>query len=106
MDIPSSDADPIQVPVLFVGADDTPILYVNQFVVQHQQNEFIITVGQIAPPMLLGTEEQQRQQAKQIAYVPVKVVARLALTKARLKELISVLETNLANYDRKQESGD
>jgi hypothetical protein len=100
------DTDRVRVPVLFVGVDDTPILYGNQFVIQHQQNEFILTVGQIAPPMLLGTEEQQREQAKQLDYVAVKVVARLAFTRARLQELIDLLQTNMANYDRKQEAGD
>jgi hypothetical protein len=94
--------EPIRVPVVFIGAEDTPVQYANQFVVSHQQDEFILTVGQVTPPLLLGTEAEQREQAQQLAYVPVKTVARLAFTRARLVELMSVLQENLKRFDEKK----
>lgn len=66
----------IQLPLVVVGADDVPVLYGNFFVVQQSQDEVILNVGQVAPPVLLGTQEQQLQQAQQVGYVPAKVVAR------------------------------
>ena len=92
----------VAVPLVYVGAEDVPIMYANHYVIQHQQDEFILTVGQVSPPILIGDEAEQREQAERLSYVPVKVVARLALTRARLTEVIAVLQTNLKTFDEKR----
>lgn len=89
----------ITLPIVYVGGEDVPILFVNQFVIQHQPGEFVLTVGQITPPILLGSPEERREQAKKLTYVSTKVVARLAFTRQRLVELIEVLQENLNRYD-------
>lgn len=94
-----SSQPPVSVPIVYVGAEDVPILYVNQFVSQFQADEFILTVGQVSPPILLGDEAEQREQAERVSYVAVKVVARLAFTRQRLKEIIALLQSNLDAYD-------
>jgi len=93
--------EPVEIPLMFIGAEDVPILFSNIFTIQHQQNEFIITVGQVQPPLLLGSPEDRLEQAKRVPYVPIKVVARLALTRTRLVELIKALQENLQNYDQR-----
>jgi hypothetical protein len=95
--------EPIQVPVVFDGAEDVPIQFANQFVVLHQDEEFILVVGQFSQPILLGSAEERQAQARQLSYLPVKVVARLGLTRHRLVELIQALQENLATYDRARE---
>ena len=97
------EQDAISLPVVYIGAEDEPILFANQFVIQHEKNEFVLTVGQLQPPILLGSPEERKEQAKKLTYVPIKVVARFGLTRQRLAELIEVLQTNLRNYDEKQE---
>ena len=93
----------ITLPVVYVGAEDEPILFANQFVIQHEKNEFVLTVGQLQPPILLGSPEERKEQAKKLTYVPIKVVARFGLTRQRLAELIEALQSNLRKYDKKQE---
>jgi hypothetical protein len=93
------EAGPVGVPVVFVGVEDLPILHANHFVIAVHQEDFIMTVGQFAPPILLGSEEEQREQASQLSYVPVKVVARLALTRTRVAELVSALQVQMQRYD-------
>lgn len=93
----------IALPLVYVDAEDVPILFVNQFVIQHEGNEFILTMGQIQPPILLGSPEDRKEQAKRLTYVPVKVVARFGMTRNRLIELIKMLQTNLDTYDKRQE---
>ncbi len=90
------------VPLTWIGADDLPVLFANTFVgqVQAQEGVFYLTVGQFVPPALIGTPQEQAEQIEQIAYVPVKPVARLALTRARLQELAALLQTNLDQYDQ------
>ena len=94
----------IQIPMAWVGVEEVPIFFANQAVCQFQQNEFILTFGQMSPPAILGaTEEERVEQAAQIPYVPIKPLARLGLTEGRLRELIAVLEANLRNYEQYQQ---
>jgi hypothetical protein len=89
------------VPLAWIGVEDLPALVANQAVVQFTaENEFIVIFGQVAPPILLGNEEQRREQLRSVTFAAVKPVARLGLTRARVQELIQVLNENLANHDR------
>lgn len=102
----ADEPDSIQVPVVWVGADDLPVLFVNQFVVQvDPAGEVFITLGQLVPPAIQGaTDEERRQQAMDVQYVPVKPIARIGLTPTRLQELKSVLELALQNHERQKEA--
>jgi len=92
----------VLVPIVYVGAEDVPILLANQFIIQHEQSEFILTLGQMTPPILLGTPEERREQAQKLAYIPVKIVARIAFTRDRLVELIQMLEEHLRKFDKQR----
>lgn len=93
----------LHVPVLWDGVEDVPLVLVNQVLGQvGQQGEVILTFGQLTPPLLLGTPEQQAEQANEIPFVSVKSVARLALTKEGLDDLIRVLRITQENYERAQ----
>ncbi len=89
----------IKVPLAWIDVDDAPITLANSFVGQFQQEEIILTIGQLAPPMLFGNKEEQLGQAEKIAYVPVRTVSRLVLTRQRAVELIKILNETLAKYD-------
>jgi hypothetical protein len=90
-----------RVPAVWVGADDLPVQFANQFISVVQPNEIFLTVGSLVPPAILGdTVEERMENAKKITFVPVKPIARLVLTPARLKELIKVLQDSLENYDK------
>lgn len=96
----------IEIPLAWVGVEELPILQVNQFLGQSDpQGEFFVTLGQMTMPPLLGTPEQQATQIQQIAYVPIKPIARLGFTRQRLEEFIGILQQTLVNYDQAQETG-
>jgi hypothetical protein len=102
-----SDQAPISLPLVWVGADDLPVNFVNQFLGVVQPNEIFLTVGSMVPPAILGdTLEEREATLRNITYVPVKPVARLGFTPARLRELIKVLQDTLSNYEQlpKQEA--
>jgi hypothetical protein len=95
------DREGIEVPLTWIGVEDIPILTANQMVIQFTgRDEFILGFGQVAPPILLGTDEERREQLRQVSYAAVKPVARLGLTRQRIEELVRVLTENLANHDR------
>ncbi len=93
----------VGIPVAWIGLDDAQIIYVNQLILQlaapDHLGEFILTFGQLHPPALLGDPEQNRAQLQSMAYVPVKVVAKLALSEDRLRELLAVIEKVLGKHD-------
>lgn len=89
------------IPLTWIGAEELPVLFVNQFVgqVEAGQGVFFLNVGQALPPALIGTPEERTEQLEQIAYIPVKPVARFAFTRERLEYLIAILQTNLDQHD-------
>jgi hypothetical protein len=93
------------VPIIW-EIEDEDVAFANQFAVQHQPGEFVLTVGQLVPPLILGDEDDRREQLKRLSYVPVRVVGRFGLTRQRLTELIALLQENLENHDRQYGGGD
>ena len=90
----------VAIPTLWVGESETPVVFGNQFSIAHQGvDEFILTVGQVATPLVTGDEEDRLEQVKNLSYVPIRVVGRFTFTRKRLVELIGVLTTNLKRYD-------
>jgi hypothetical protein len=91
----------ISLPLVWVGAEELPVNFVNQFVAVVQPDEIFLTIGSLVPPAILGdTEEQREAVLRGITYVPVKPVARLGFTPARLREFIKVLQDTLSNYEQ------
>jgi hypothetical protein len=81
-------------------ADGFPISYANQFMVQVLSDEFVITLGQIAPPAVVNpTREEVEALPKTISPM---VVARVAVTPSGHRQLIELLQQQLNRY----ESGD
>lgn len=96
----------IDIPVAWVGMDEAPILVANQFMLQSQPYEFLLTVGQMSPPALLGSPDEKAEQARQIDYVPIRVLARLGLSPTRVRELIAILQDQLERHDKNMEQID
>lgn len=94
------------VPLVWENLDSVPVLLANQFIIQHFQDEFILTIGQTVPPPLLGDEQERAAQLRELEGVPVKPLARIAFTRARLTELIQALAGNREIYDQIQQARD
>jgi hypothetical protein len=96
-----SEEEGVRLPTSYVGLDETPISFANNFLIQHQEDEFLLTVAALAPPPTLGSEEQVREQLSQIEFVPIQVLGRYGLTRRRLVELIELLKGNLEKHDER-----
>lgn len=91
----------VQLPIRWVGVEETPLLVANQFLGQTGTGDIILNFGAVVPPPILpGTPEQQAEQLGEYTYVPVRAVARLGLNRTNLEQLIGVLHQTLANYDQ------
>ncbi len=91
------------VPLAWIGVEDVPLLYADQFVAQLHQDMFILTIGQMVPPAFIGTPEERAEQLEQIAYVPVKAVSRVTFNSANLDQLIGALQQMRNLRDGQQE---
>ena len=75
-----------------------PVLAANQFAVQLSNEEgeptpsVILTVGHVAPPLLLGTPEEQQAAAAAVENVNVQPLARFKLSVAKATEFAGVLQ--------------
>ena len=89
--------------LVWIGADDVPILHADAVFSQLDADlgVHIVTIGQFAPPALVGTPAEQQEQAAEIDFVPVKVIARLPFTPSKLDE---VIQTPQANVDQREQA--
>lgn len=94
----------ISIPLAWVGLDELPIAYANQFVIQFEPDgSFVLSIGQAtAPAILAATPEEAAEQAAQVEFVPVRPLARISCTEAKLRELVAVLEVNLKSFEQNQ----
>ena len=100
LDSDEKGQDEVQLPATWLGLDELPVLATNLAAVQHLgENEFVMSFGHLTPPLLLGTPEQKREQARALAFVAIRPVARLSLNRTRLVELIDALQRNLKTHD-------
>jgi hypothetical protein len=95
----SSLAD-LNLPLSMSDFDESPILFANHFLVQPELDEFVITLSQVTGPPLVGTPDEMRAQAREHGGVPVHTLARVAVTRRRLIELIELLQARLQEHDR------
>lgn len=94
----------IAIPILWEGLDSADITFVNQMIVQlgppGNEGEFIVTLGQLHPPVLMGGEDANRAKLEELPYVTVRVVAKVAMPVSRVRELRDLLARMLDNYEQ------
>lgn len=83
--------------VQWPGAGAVVIQTANQFLAQidvagEHPDQLILAIGQVTPPVVLGTPEQKRAQLEEIDEINVNTLARYSITLARLRELIGLLQ--------------
>ena len=99
-----SDEGSLTVPAVWVGADELPVQFLNQFLGIVAPNEIFLTLGTIVPPAIMGeTMAERGEYAQRITYVPVKPIVRLGMTPQRLEEFIRVLQDTLKNHNTMME---
>ncbi len=98
-----SDVQPVQLPAVWIGLDELPIQMCSQFLAQiGAPNEILLAFGQAAPPLTVGTAEEQQLQLRATPFVPIRALGRFSLTAHRLAELLEglqqLLEAHNANF--------
>jgi hypothetical protein len=99
----STSTQDISVPLQWIDFDETPILFANHFLVQHQIEEFVVSLGQVVGPPPVGPPEDLTAPAAPIhdpRHVPINTLARFGLSRHRMVELIELLQNAVEEHDR------
>jgi hypothetical protein len=94
---------------VWAGIDELPVLPINTFVTQmggYSNGEFdgaILNVGYVAPPFVLGTPEEQHAMLNAMGGVTARALGRFQLSRARLAELIGLLQGLADTWDGAEE---
>ena len=78
-------------------ADEHPISFANHFMVQIAEDEFILTLGQLAPPALVNPTREDIEALPET--ISPKVVSRIVVTPRALRRFIKLLQQQMDLYD-------
>jgi hypothetical protein len=82
--------------------EDLRTYFVANFIVQHEPENFILSLFELWPPIILGeTKEEKLEVVKSIDSIDAKCVARIVLTPTRMREFIEVITENFKAYEKK-----
>lgn len=88
----------------WIGLEEMPVVSANQFVIQASSEESVISIGYASAPVLVGTPEEVKAQAKGIDYIAVKPLFRFAVTPSNFKSMMGLLGSALEQYEREGNS--
>jgi hypothetical protein len=101
----SASTHDIAIPLQWIDFDETPILFANHFLVQHELEEFVVSLGQVVGPPAVGAPEDLTLPAAPVhdpRHVPIGTLCRVGLTRHRMTELISLLQNAVDEHDRRR----
>lgn len=87
---------PKAVRIAYVDPDRVPISYANNFYVNHNEHEFVLTLAEVAPPATLHMTDEELAD---LDHVEAVVTTRIAMSPSRFKEFVSIMSDNLATWD-------
>ncbi len=105
-DGPMSEDEGVVISVIWPDIQSLPILRANQFIVQTSSDpnggidEFVLSIGYAAPPVILGTAEEQQVSIRALGAVEAKAIARVSISPAYMRALVNLLQTHIANVER------
>lgn len=72
--------------------------YASNILVQHTEHEFILYFFETRPPLLLGSEEEQRTALHGIQSVKAECFASIVVAAGRFPSFVDALKTNMERY--------
>jgi hypothetical protein len=83
-------------PIELVFPPDMLSRYVNHCVIQWGEHECKIVFFEVDPPMLMGSQEEKAEQAKQLSSVKARCVGRFVLAKEFVPIFVKILTETTA----------
>ncbi|MHA2029886.1 MAG: DUF3467 domain-containing protein [Candidatus Kariarchaeaceae archaeon] len=91
-----------------ITGQDQPAIFANEFQIMHTPNEFVLSVVEVIPQMEFTaqegyTKEGSKQNIAKLrsSGIMQKIVGRFGMSPAAFKKMVSVMNTNLKQYESK-----
>lgn len=75
--------------------------FANNFVIQHDEDNFFLSFFDAWIPIIIGTEEEKKAQLDALEKIDAKCVSRIVVSPDRARELVALLIDNIQTYERK-----
>lgn len=98
------EKDAVQVPIEWHIPEDIKTQYATNMLVQHTENEFIVSFFEAWPPFLSGTPEEIKAMLEELKSVRATCISRIVMSPQFMERVVKALQTNLERFkQRKQE---
>ena len=87
-----------KVPIEWHVPEDIASQYANNMIVQHADNEFIVSFFETLPPLIVGSPEDIKTQLDAVEGVRSKCVARIIIAPEKMRDFIQALNTNFDKF--------
>ena len=106
--MPEDQQQSVEVPLAWTGLDSLDALTANEFLITPDAHDDLLhlTVGFVSPPVLMGSDDEQMQQLRDLRYVTVRALGRFALTHDRARRLADILNESLERYNKSARGAD
>jgi hypothetical protein len=88
----------VKLPIVWNVPEGLPLRYATNIVVQHTREEFVLSFFEIAPPLVVGPDEDRQRQLENLGQVRADCIARLVVSPTRYKEFLGVMNENWAKF--------
>lgn len=92
-----SETKPKAVRIIYADPDRVPISYANNFYVNHNEHEFVLTLAEVAPPPTLHMTEEELAALESIEAI---VTARIAMSPSRFKDVVTAMSENYMKWEQ------
>lgn len=94
---------PIGKPLIWQDAGGVRVELADQFAIQRAPGEtaesFILVIGQVDVPLIIGNPEEQRRQVEAIPYVGIRIIGRYSLSVRHLEQLGELVQMQLSGLN-------
>lgn len=87
-----------QIPIDWFVSQEIKTRYANNVIIQHSNNEFVLSFFEVLPPLLIGSHEEVQAQLAQMRSAHAECVARIVMNPQQVKNLARALQENLQKY--------
>ena len=79
-------------------SEDLKSQYATNLVVQHTDQEFIISFFEVKNPIVLGSPDEIKSTFEKIGSVRAECISQIIVTPKRMQEFIKIMQTNLDTF--------
>jgi len=85
----------VMLPIEWKVPAGLPLRYASNIVVQHTQDEFVLSFFEVAPPLVLGPDDER---LKQLRAISADCIARIVVSPRKYKEFLEAMRQNWDRY--------